>query len=167
MGDRVPSDIQSALNLALDGVTIVGEFTGGSLSVTFNPAEDDADAGIGAYEAVDGGFLVQYQGGSTYAGESQGYSTGAGGQRRMHWSHTFSVEFCYAVAGVPGDRLQQAKLKLMEKTVDLLEAKLNPPDGAQYAVTSERLQPPIRHPRSTGFYLQRIEITLTEHWRRS
>lgn len=156
---RKPSDLRRALVAALDGASI----TGTNLQVNLHRSAAK-DVGLGPVEHVDGGFSVMFGGGDTVPGLAT--PNDMGGQVQFKWSVRFSVDFAYLVEGLDNAVVDDDELPLAEGMVDLIQKKLNPADGKQWAVQSFRIEPVFRHPVNRAFYVQRISFGVADYWRR-
>lgn len=156
------TDIRRAIRGALVGQTITGEY----ITITLNRAEDDRDAGLGAYEVVDGACLVRVLRGNTQDGFQ--LTTGDGNQLIQEWwTHALSVEFCGDVGSVMGERLEDDTTIILEKALDVIRATLNPAQLGQnqYDVSRVEYDAPARHPRSPNLYLWVIRVYVKDWWR--
>lgn len=157
---RRPSDLIHALEAAIEGVTLRGD----TIEVTFNLAADDEDIAVGPRECIDGGFNILYEDGQTIQGVAAPESIG--GQVQFKWAHRFTLEFAYDVSGCKPELLRIDRIKIMELAIDLIQQKLNPETGRQYAVSSFQASRAKRHPVNRAFYVQRIMFSVNDYWRR-
>lgn len=156
---RKPSELRRALIAALEGTSIQGT----RLEVNLHRAAAK-DVGLGPVEHVDGGFSVIFAGGDTIPGVAAPEEMG--GQVQFKWNVRFSVDFAYRVEGIDNAVVDDDELPLAEGMMDLIQAKLNPATGKQWAVQSFRLEPVFRHPVNRAFYVQRISFSVNDYWRR-
>lgn len=158
---RRPSDFRRAVIVALDGQ----ELRSPNFVVQLHRAANSKDLAIGPREHIDGGFSVQFQGGDTIPGASTPESIG--GQVQFKWACRFTVDFAYIVEGIEDAIVDDNELPLAEAMVDLVQLKLNPATGAQWAVQAFRLDPVVRHAVNRSVYVQRIVLSVNDYWRRN
>ena len=147
------------LENALQGAVLRGE----TIEFTLNLAGDEENVGIGARELIDGGFNVLYDDGQTL---TMSTPETIGGQVQFKWSARFVLEFAYDVTGCRPELVRVDRTRIMEQAVDLVQLKLNPAEGRQYAVTNFQLRRAQRLPVNRGFYVQQIYFTVSDYWRR-